>query len=290
MKRYTRRALLGASIVAAGSGVLSACSGNDAQPEAGPTGHRGNAHSGGGFVPKGPKGYVNPSDPEVLTAERRRGPGPVRRFTLTATETSLDLGGRTVRSWAYGDTLPGKEVRITAGDVLDLTLANHLGEATTLHSHGVRMRCDMDGVPGLTQPSIQPGADFRYRFAVPHPGTYWLHSHSGMQLDRGLYAPLIVEDPKEPLSYDKEWVVVLDDWVDGVSGSTPDGVLAQLRGGKAAPMDMGEGPAHHGPGGDGSNGDSDSSPARTPVPPASCASRTAVCCTAWEATSTTRTT
>ncbi|MBV7700159.1 multicopper oxidase family protein [Streptomyces sp. TRM70350] len=246
MQKYTRRTLLGASIVAAGSGALTACSGSDAQPKAGATGHRGGRHTGGGFVPKGPKGYVNPSDPEVITAEKKRGAGPVRKFTLTATETSLDLGGRTVRSWAYGDTLPGKEVRITAGDVLELTLANHLRESTTLHSHGVRMRCDMDGVPGLTQYSIKPGADFTYRFAVSHPGTYWLHSHSGMQLDRGLYAPLIVEDPKEPLSYDKEWVVVLDDWLDGVSGSTPDGVLAELRGGKA-PMDMGEGTAHHGP-------------------------------------------
>jgi FtsP/CotA-like multicopper oxidase with cupredoxin domain len=65
-----------------------------------------------------------------------------------------------------------------------------------------------------------------------------------MQLDRGLYAPLIVEDPKEPLTYDKEWVVVLDDWLDGVDGSTPDGVLTQLHHGRRPPMDMG-GPSGH---------------------------------------------
>jgi FtsP/CotA-like multicopper oxidase with cupredoxin domain len=185
---------------------------------------------------------------------------------LTATETHLDLGGRTVRSWAYGDTLPGKEVRVTAGDILNLTLANHLPAATTLHSHGVRLRCDMDGVPGLTQYSIKPGADFTYRFAVSHPGTYWLHSHSGMQLDRGLYAPLIVEDPREPLSYDKEWVVVLDDWLDGVDGSTPDGVLAQLLNGRGAPMDMGEDASHEGSGHDRSADMRESGPAR-PVGP-----------------------
>jgi FtsP/CotA-like multicopper oxidase with cupredoxin domain len=201
---------------------------------------------------------VNPSDPEVLAAERERGSGPLRAFTLTATETRLDLGGRTVKSWAYGDALPGKEVRVTAGDMLNITLANHLPVATTLHSHGVRLRCDMDGVPGLTQYSIKPGADFTYRFAVAHPGTYWLHSHSGMQLDRGLYAPLIVEDPREPLSYDKEWVVVLDDWVDGVDGSTPDGVLAQLHNGRGTPMDMGEDPAPDGSGHDMSAGSHES--------------------------------
>ncbi|MFD7436416.1 multicopper oxidase family protein [Streptomyces sp. NPDC059861] len=264
MQKFTRRTLLGASIVAAGSGTLAACSGPGAPSEGGATGQRGARHSAGNFIPKGPKGYVNPSDPEVLAAEKKRGSGPVRKFKLTATEASIDLGGRTVRTWAYGDSLPGKEVRITAGDVLDLTLANHLREATTLHSHGIRMRCDMDGVPGLTQRSINPGEDFTYRFAVGHPGTYWLHSHSGMQLDRGLYAPLIVEDPKEPLSYDKEWVIVLDDWVDGVSGSTPDRVLGQLRGGEASPMDMGEGA--HGPNSAKSGGPRESASARAAGP------------------------
>lgn len=128
---------------------------------------------------------------------------------------------------------------MTAGDTLALTLANHLPDPTSLHWHGLALRNDMDGVPGLTQRDIAPGADFAYRFAVPHPGTYWFHPHSGVQQDRGLYAPLIVEDPKEPLAYDKEWVVVLDDWVDGVDGSTPDAVLKELSGGMGGGMDHG---------------------------------------------------
>ncbi|GAX50956.1 multicopper oxidase family protein [Streptomyces olivochromogenes] len=247
MHSPTRRTVLGASIAAAGSGLLAGCSGSDSSSGSGshpgPGEHQGSGvgHGGRPFIPRGPKGYVNPSDPEVLAVERKRGGGPVRSFKLTAAETTLDLGGRTVRSWAYGDSLPGREVRIKSGDILDLNLANHLPVSTTLHSHGVRMRCDMDGVPGLTQHPIKPGDDFNYRFAVDHPGTYWLHSHSGLQLDRGLYAPLIVEDPREPLSYDKEWVVILDDWVDGVAGSTPDGVLAQLLDGKGMATGMGMG-------------------------------------------------
>ncbi|MEU0056663.1 multicopper oxidase family protein [Streptomyces sp. NPDC006334] len=256
MHTHTRRTVLGASIAAAGSGALAGCSGTgpDSRSAAGPragadrpsaAGPAAGGGHAGGFVPKGPGGYVDPSGPEVLAAEAARGSGPVREVRLTAVETALDLGGLTVRSWAYGDTLPGREIRVRAGDILAVTLANHLSEPTTLHSHGLRLRCDMDGVPGLTQYSIRPGADFHYRFAVAYPGTYWLHSHSGMQLDRGLYAPLIVEDPREPLSYDKEWVVVLDDWLDGVNGSTPDAVLSQLRGGRGAPMDMGEDLAHH---------------------------------------------
>ncbi|WP_409236000.1 multicopper oxidase family protein [Streptomyces sp. PA5.6] len=233
----SRRAVLGAAAAVAGTGILTACS--DAAPEGV---DRENGASG-------PAGYVDPAGDEVAAAEKKRGRGGrTREVKLTATWTGLDLGGPTVRTWAYGDALPGKEVRVTAGDTLALTLANHLPQATSLHWHGIALRNDMDGVPGLTQQDIRPGADFTYRFAVPHPGTYWFHPHSGTQQDRGLYAPLIVEDPREPLQYDKEWVVVLDDWVDGVDGSTPDGVLAEL----------GKGMADHdtggGSGGDGGHG------------------------------------
>ena len=231
MRTPTRRTVLGASI-AAGTGLLAACSGSGS----------GSGSSGPGESRATvPAGYVDPSGEEVAAAEKKRaseGGGQVRQVRLTAAETSLDLGERKVRSWAYGGELPGREVRVTAGDTLALTLANHLPAPTTLHWHGLALRNDMDGVPGLTQRAVKPGAEFTYRFAVPHPGTYWFHPHSGVQQDRGLYAPLIVEDPKEPLSYDREWVVVLDDWVDGVDGSTPDAVLAELKQGMGG-MDMG---------------------------------------------------
>ncbi|MGW5494915.1 multicopper oxidase family protein [Streptomyces olivaceoviridis] len=245
MSKPSRRTLLRTPVAVAGAGFLAACTSSGFEPSSGPQ------HSNGGekFVPAGPRGYVNPSDPEVLAAERRRGPGRERVFSFTAAEARLDLGGRSVRTWAYNEEVPGPLVRVTAGDVLDLTLTNRLPDTTTLHSHGVRLRCDMDGVPDLTQRAIHPGADFRYRFVAEHPGTYLLHSHVGMQPDRALYAPFIVDDPKEPLSYDKEWVVVLDDWLDGVQGSTPEDVLGQLKPGGS--MDMGGmamGPGHDGTG------------------------------------------
>ncbi|QNE77781.1 multicopper oxidase domain-containing protein [Streptomyces finlayi] len=235
--QHTRRAVLGAGIALAGTGVLAACSGDTS------TGTASGAKTGDRFV--------SPDGKEVAAAEAERGSGPVRKVSLTATRARLDLGGgRTAASWAYGDRLPGSEVRVTAGDTLALTLANHLPRPTSLHWHGLALRNDMDGVPGLTQRDIAPGADFTYRFAVPHPGTYWFHPHSGVQQDRGLYAPLIVEDPKEPLSYDSEWVVVLDDWVDGVDGSTPDGVLAELSRGMGGADGGGHGGMDHGGGHD----------------------------------------
>ncbi|MFJ4602679.1 multicopper oxidase family protein [Streptomyces griseoluteus] len=233
MHTPSRRTLLRVPLAAAGAGLLAACSDSGPRPRPGP---RGTMMAAGNFVPPGPAGYVEPSGPEVRAAERRRGSGRVHMFTLTARETTLDLGGRSVRTWAYQEELPGPLVRATAGDVLSITLANRLPETTTLHSHGVRLRCDMDGAPGLTQDSIPAGMDFNYRFTVAHPGTYLLHSHVGMQPDRGLYAPLVVDDPREPLKYDREWVVVLDDWVDGVDGSTPEKVLQQLKPGGGMAM------------------------------------------------------
>ncbi|MCP3758066.1 multicopper oxidase family protein [Streptomyces sp. TBY4] len=242
----SRRALLGAGAALAGTGLLSACSGSGMAGM-----DHGSGSPGKASASPAPGGYVDPAGAEVRAAEAaRKATGPLTEVRVTATATPLDLGaGRTVRSWAYGDRLPGQEVRATAGGTLALTLANNLPEATSLHWHGLALRNDMDGVPGLTQRDIAPGGSFTYEFAVPHPGTYWFHPHSGVQQDRGLYAPLIVEDPKEPLSYDKEWVVVLDDWLDGVDGSTPDAVLGELRKG----MDMSS-PGGGGHGGHGSAG------------------------------------
>ncbi|MFG2967345.1 MULTISPECIES: multicopper oxidase family protein [unclassified Streptomyces] len=235
MQKPSRRTLLRAPFAAAGAGLLASCSDSGSEPRSGPQHTAGT----GAFVPQGPRGFVNPSDPEVLAAERKRGSGPVRMVSFTAAPSMLDLGGRSVHSWAYNESVPGPLVRVTAGDVLSLTVGNRLPEKTTLHAHGVRLRCDMDGAPDLTQPPIEAGTDFIYRFVAAHPGTYLFHSHVGMQPDRALYAPFVVDDPREPLSYDKEWILVLDDWVDGIDGSNPEQVIQQLKPGGSMGMDMG---------------------------------------------------
>jgi len=173
---------------------------------------------------------VGVGGPEVQGAERRRQrPGStIRDIALTAAPATIDLGGRSVETWAYGGSVPGPEIRLRAGDVLRARVTNRLPEPTTIHWHGLALRNDMDGVPGLTQAPIAVGADFTYEFIVPEPGTFWFHPHFGLQLDRGLYGPLIVEDPAEPGRYDREIVVVLDDWLSGV-GPTPEETLKGLR-------------------------------------------------------------
>ena len=76
----------------------------------------------------------------------------------------------------------------------------------TVHWHGIAIVNDMDGVPDLTQAAVPNGEKFTYDFVVPDAGTYWFHSHVGTQLDRGLYGPLIIEDPNEKVDYDDELV------------------------------------------------------------------------------------
>ncbi len=160
----------------------------------------------------------------------RLAPAPGQRVvehTLTAKPATLDLGGTTVDTWAFGDTAPGPLIRASAGDMLRVRVHNQLPADTTVHWHGIGLRNEADGVPGLTQNPIKTGGSFLYEFTAPDPGTYFYHPHVGVQLDRGLYAPLIIEDPRGPGDYDLEWIVVLDDWVDG-TGRTPDDVLAEL--------------------------------------------------------------
>jgi multicopper oxidase len=203
-----RQLITGASVLALGA--LTGCGGQDSAP------------------------VLAGSDAVRRTEERRRRASTrVHDVELTAGVTTVDLGGPVVQTWAYDEAVPGRELRITAGDVLRARVRNALPAETSVHWHGVALRNDMDGVPGITQSPIGPGGEFTYEFTAPDPGTYFLHPHLGVQTDHGLYAPLIVDDPEEPGSYDVEQVVVLDDWTDGV-GEDPDAILRRLlqRGGQ----------------------------------------------------------
>lgn len=211
----TRRTVLGAGIGAATLATLAACATAPAT------------------APK----LVGPTSPAVAATEAaRRGTGKITTVALKAAPTQLDLAGTVASTWSYG-SVPAPVIRLGAGDTLRATLTNDLPDPTTVHWHGLALRNDMDGVPSLTQPAVPAGGTFSYDFIAPDPGTYWFHPHVGAQLDRGLYGALIVENPKEPLAYDAEWVVILDDWLDGVT-ATPDQVLQELSGGMGA-MNMG---------------------------------------------------
>ena len=173
---------------------------------------------------------IGPRSPQVAAAEAARHASGTVQAGVAPEAGHIDLGGPVVATWSFGGQVPGPEIRVRKGQILQALLVNRLPVETTVHWHGVAIRNDMDGVPGMTQAPVPSGREFTYSFAVAEPGTYWYHPHVGVQLDRGLYGPLIVEDPSEPADYDHDWTVVLDDWIDG-TGYTPDQVLDALRSG-----------------------------------------------------------
>jgi FtsP/CotA-like multicopper oxidase with cupredoxin domain len=154
--------------------------------------------------------------------------GPPADVVLRARASTVEIGSRPVATWTFDGRLPGPEVRLRQGRPVRIRLENDLPEPTTIHWHGIRLHNAADGVPDFTQDAVEAGDSFVYEFTPPDAGTYFLHSHVGTQLDRGLYAPLIVDAAREELSYDNEAVLVLDDWLDGVAG-TPDAQYATLR-------------------------------------------------------------
>ncbi|MPZ55335.1 MAG: multicopper oxidase domain-containing protein [Rhizobiales bacterium] len=141
---------------------------------------------------------------------------PVREFTLVAAPGQVSLVGPPhpdTDVWCYGGRIPGPEIRVRQGERVRVLVENNLKEETTVHWHGVRVPNAMDGVPHLTQKPIAPGEPFVYEFDCPDAGTFWYHPHqrSYAQVGRGLYGPLIVEEPESiPVDRDVTWV--LSDW------------------------------------------------------------------------------
>jgi FtsP/CotA-like multicopper oxidase with cupredoxin domain len=207
---FTRRQMLVLGAAGVSSTLLAACSNGSKEPSA------------TGAVSK--RQAPGDREPDVVAA-------------YLAAPMELDLAGTVVSTWGYNEAVPGKLLRARVGDLVEVTIDNALAEATSIHWHGIAISNDMDGVPGVTQSDIVAGGSFTYRFVVPDSGTYWFHPHHGLQLDRGLYAPLIVDDPSEEMGVDADHVIVLDDWLDGL-GTTPDDELARIREMGAAMGDM----------------------------------------------------
>jgi FtsP/CotA-like multicopper oxidase with cupredoxin domain len=147
-------------------------------------------------------------------------PEKVREFELVAAPASVPLiDGRMMEVWAYNGRVPGPTLRVRLGETLRVRFTNRLPQATTIHWHGVRVPNAMDGVPGVTQPPVEPGGTFVYEFAPKDAGTFWFHPHirSSEQVERGLFGVLIVEDRESPpFSRDEVWIV--DDVLLGSDG------------------------------------------------------------------------
>ena len=132
---------------------------------------------------------------------------------LRVAHDSFKVGGRTGHAITMNGVLPAPLVRLKEGQKVRLHVENTLDEDTSIHWHGLILPFQMDGVPGVSFPGIKPRTTFTYEFPVVQSGTYWYHSHSGLQELQGHYGPIVI-DPADadPIAFDREHVVVLSDW------------------------------------------------------------------------------
>ncbi|MFV3286909.1 copper resistance system multicopper oxidase [Pseudomonas sp. NY15356] len=160
---------------------------------------------------------TSPGQPTVLSGTE---------FDLFIGQTPVNITGAPCTAMTINGTLPGPLLRWREGDTITLRVRNRLQEDTSIHWHGIILPANMDGVPGLSFHGIAPDGMYEYRFQVRQSGTYWYHSHSGLQEQVGVYGPLVI-DPKEPepFQYDRDYVVMLSDWTD----ENPARVMAKLK-------------------------------------------------------------
>lgn len=146
------------------------------------------------------------------------GPAPELRgneFNLTLDYSPVDFTGASRIATTVNGSVPAPTLRWKEGQTVTLRVTNKLREEASIHWHGILLPYQMDGVPGLSYKGIAPGETFTYQFKVQQSGTYWYHSHSGMQEQTGMYGAIIIEPAAgETVRADRDYVVALSDWTD----------------------------------------------------------------------------
>lgn len=256
----SRRGFL-AALGLTGAGVaLVACSDGD-----------GGSDSSGSTDTSNRIGFAD--DEITATEEARYHSGNTVEATVAAVMANFAVDGKTAMAAGYSDgtnpaTLPtGPEIRASYGDELKIRHVNTLDSETVIHWHGIHIRNDMDGAPPLTGEAAAAGATLEYDFIVDHPGTYWYHSHSGLQADEAMLGALIVEDPSDPYEADADHVIILDDWVCG-RDTMPSDILGGLNPALAGHAASGSAHAHHSGGATASGAAGSSAAAEPEVPEA----------------------
>ncbi len=137
----------------------------------------------------------------------------------------VNYTGKTVSAMTVGGGIPGPTLEFTEGDILSVTFNNKMDVDTSIHWHGLLVPNDQDGVPYITTLPIRPGTSFTYTFPIRQSGTYWYHSHTNVQEQRGVYGAIVIHPRKKNLQHNREYVVVLSDWTD----ENPQDVLKNLK-------------------------------------------------------------
>ena len=147
-------------------------------------------------------------------------------FNLNIGKNIVNITGKPAIATTINNSLSGPTLRWREGDEITINVTNHLKEDTSIHWHGIILPYQMDGVPGISFAGIAPGETFTYQFKVEQSGTYWYHSHSGMQEMTGMYGAIVIEPAAEDsIQADREHVILLSDWTD----ENPAQVFAKLK-------------------------------------------------------------
>src|SRR5262245_17129344 len=156
------------------------------------------------------------------------------QYVIAVGSTSINPdGAQATQAVLANGGLPGPEIRLREGDLFRALVENRLTDSpTSIHWHGLLDPAAMDGVPDISNVPIAPGRMYVYEYPIRQSGTYWYHSHVGLQEQQGCYGAFIIEPTHEPLRTEHDAVVIFGDWLH----RNPDEVFAELRKGGKQPM------------------------------------------------------
>ena len=172
----------------------------------------------------------SPAQAGVQALEPTRRVGNRVEYDLEIARKTFEVDGRETRAITLNGTVPGPLLRLQEGEEVVLRYHNTLDEPSSIHWHGLLIPNQYDGVPEVNYPGVPPGETFEAGpFPVRQYGTYWYHSHSGVQEQLGQLGPLLIDPAGEtPFDYDRELVVVLSDW----TFQDPNQIFANLKKGE----------------------------------------------------------
>ncbi|KPM49644.1 multicopper oxidase domain-containing protein [Jiulongibacter sediminis] len=150
---------------------------------------------------------------------------PVKRYELTIASGKVTLAGVTSHGMTVNGSVPGPTLEFTEGDLAVITVFNKMDVETSVHWHGLILPNFYDGVPYLTTPPIKPHSSFEYRIPLNQSGTYWYHSHTMLQEQKGVYGSIVIKEKEPSLVYDRDIVFLLSDW----TGERSEHVLKNLK-------------------------------------------------------------
>jgi FtsP/CotA-like multicopper oxidase with cupredoxin domain len=158
-----------------------------------------------------PVPVVTPDLPERLTFTFKDG---AKEFHLHCRHTKREfLPGLFIDVWGFNGGMPGPTIEAVQGDRVRIIVHNELPESTGIHWHGLEIPVSMDGVPGLTQPPLAPGGVQAFEFTLHQTGTFFYHSHDGMQDGMGMVGLFLVHpEVAHGPAVDRDFALVIQEW------------------------------------------------------------------------------